>query len=360
MSVTVNVNGLSLVHQGSNGLAIASVPDVCKTPTPSGPVPIPYPNIALSADLAKGTKKVKTGGNMIAVSGSEFSRSTGDEPGTAGGVVSGTFMKEATWLTYSFDVKIENKNACRLTDKMLLNHGNTLCAAGELQAFLVNTGDPVLDVLCQIFCEVRERGHKHKGKGRFNYSSEAKKLGKSSAAQKAFRKAAGEGVEVACEKGMLAAVKKGALKGTGRVVVENADAIERRVLKAALKKAGGEAIEGGAKKLGKKAAKKIIAKFIPVVNILSTAYDVYELVSLGIDISKQVSSFMKAYDTFRIRPDVAVTMPDGTMSIYDYKFDYPDGGADSMKWDQRELYKSKTGEKPRVVDRDKCQGCKKK
>ena len=58
MPVTVGVNKLSVVHKSSNGVSIA-FPDVCKTPSPAGPIPIPYPNIAKSSDTAKGTKKVK-------------------------------------------------------------------------------------------------------------------------------------------------------------------------------------------------------------------------------------------------------------------------------------------------------------
>jgi uncharacterized Zn-binding protein involved in type VI secretion len=132
--VSVAVNGLSVAHKGSNGLAMATVPDVCKTPSPGGPVPVPYPNIARSASLAKGTKKVKTDGKMTAIKGCKFSRSNGDEAGTAGGVVSNSNMKEAEFILFSFDVKLEGKNACRLTDKMTCNKKNTVCLAGEIQA----------------------------------------------------------------------------------------------------------------------------------------------------------------------------------------------------------------------------------
>ena len=107
MAETININNLSLCHKGSSGMSIATVPDVCKTPTPSGPVPMPYPNIAMESDLAKGTTSVEVdGGNMAANYGSEFSKSSGDEAGTVGGVTSNTFIKEATWITYSFDVKL--------------------------------------------------------------------------------------------------------------------------------------------------------------------------------------------------------------------------------------------------------------
>ncbi|MGB1013588.1 MAG: DUF4150 domain-containing protein [Nannocystaceae bacterium] len=128
--VTVKVNGLSQVHKSSMGVARATIPDVCKTPSPGGPVPIPYPNIAMSTSLKKGTKKVKTDGKMAAIKGSEYSRSNGDEAGTAGGIKSGVNMKEAKFILYSPDVKYEGKNACRRTDKMTMNHENTMCLGG--------------------------------------------------------------------------------------------------------------------------------------------------------------------------------------------------------------------------------------
>ena len=136
MPVTININNISLCHKGSNGISTATIPDVCKTPAPPGPpVPIPYPNIAMSMDLMKGTKKVKAdGGMMCAIDGSEFMKSTGDEPGVAGGVASSTFIKEATWITFSMDVKFEGKGACRLTDKMFHNHQNTVNMAGVIQS----------------------------------------------------------------------------------------------------------------------------------------------------------------------------------------------------------------------------------
>jgi hypothetical protein len=136
MPVTIHCNGSSnsLVHKGNGGITQSTLPDVCKTPSPAGPVPIPYPIIvSMASDLDKGSKTVKIDGdNMVAIKGSEFSRCAGDEAGTAGGVKSSTNMKEATWILYSFDVKIEGENACRLADKMLMNHGNTACLAGHM------------------------------------------------------------------------------------------------------------------------------------------------------------------------------------------------------------------------------------
>jgi hypothetical protein len=124
MPVTVGVNFLSVVHAGSNGVTIA-FPDVCKTPSPAGPIPIPYPNIAKSSDTAKGTTKVKCDGNPVCVKDSNFSMSTGDEAGTAGGVVSSKFKGKAEFVLFSFDVKFEGKNVCRAFDLMLHNDKNT-------------------------------------------------------------------------------------------------------------------------------------------------------------------------------------------------------------------------------------------
>jgi len=155
MPVSVKVNGTSnsLVHKGSNGISIATIPDVCKTPSPGGPVPLPYPNISQSNMLSKGTTTVKADRMMVAIKGSEFSMSNGDQPGTLGGVKSSTFMKESTWILYSFDVMMDGKNACRLTDKKFQNHENTADAAGVLQLPVIPTGLTAEQmVACAIDC----------------------------------------------------------------------------------------------------------------------------------------------------------------------------------------------------------------
>lgn len=140
MPVTIKVNGVanSMVHKGSGGITVATIPDVCLTPSPAGPVPVPYPNIAMSSALTKGTTSVKAdGGMMIAVKGSELAMSTGDEAGSNGGVASGTFKGPSSPILFSFDVKIDGRNAVRLTDKMLQNRQNTADLAGLIQAPVV-------------------------------------------------------------------------------------------------------------------------------------------------------------------------------------------------------------------------------
>ncbi len=126
MAVSVGVNKLSIVNSDSNGTSIA-FPDVCLTPAPPAPpIPIPYPNIAKSSDTAQGTKTVKAEGNPICVQDSNFSTSSGDEAGSAGGgVASGMIQGKAEFVNYSFDVQFEGKNVPRSFDLMLHNSKNT-------------------------------------------------------------------------------------------------------------------------------------------------------------------------------------------------------------------------------------------
>ena len=135
MPATVNVNNRTVVHANSGGVCMG-MPDVCKTPTPGGPVPIPYPNIAKSQDTAMGSSTVTVDGQPIMLKDSCFSQSTGDEAGSAGGVLSSLIKGKAEFINYSFDVMVEGKNVCRLGDMMLLNNRNTP-PAPEVQPPLV-------------------------------------------------------------------------------------------------------------------------------------------------------------------------------------------------------------------------------
>lgn len=123
MGQTTFANGRGIVHKGSGGMSIA-FPDVCKTPSPAGPIPIPYPNVGMASDTSGGTKKVKTDKKMSMVKGAKYSKSTGDEPGTAGGVISGVNRGECEFMLYSFDVKFEGKNVCRMGDSLFHNKKN--------------------------------------------------------------------------------------------------------------------------------------------------------------------------------------------------------------------------------------------
>lgn len=125
MGQTTFANSRGIVHKGSGGMSIA-FPDVCKTPSPAGPIPIPYPNIGKASDTSGGPTSVKTDGQMPMVKGAKYSRSMGDEAGSAGGVMSGINMGECEFMMYSFDVKFEGKNVCRMGDPLFHNKKNIM------------------------------------------------------------------------------------------------------------------------------------------------------------------------------------------------------------------------------------------
>jgi hypothetical protein len=124
---TTFCNSRGIAHKGSNGFSLV-FPDVCKTPAPPAPapVPIPYPNTGKSSDTSQGPTSVKTDGQMPMVKGAKYMMSMGDEPGVAGGVISSTFKQECEYLLYSFDVKFEGKNVCRMGDQLWHNKKNIL------------------------------------------------------------------------------------------------------------------------------------------------------------------------------------------------------------------------------------------
>jgi len=88
------------------GVLNLGFPDVCQVPTPVGPVPIPFPNIAISTMAIPSQFKVlimcSPAHNMMTVT----PISNGDNPGVAMGVVSGMVMGPQTALMGSTKVMI--------------------------------------------------------------------------------------------------------------------------------------------------------------------------------------------------------------------------------------------------------------
>jgi hypothetical protein len=126
MGNTTLANNLSPVTKGSNGVVLAA-PDICKTPTPGGPAPLPYPNVSKSGDLAKGSSTVKVDGHPVCLCGkSNFSMSTGDEAGSAGGGVASSKIKGSSRpLAGSPNIKIEGKAVVRNAEMFIANKDNT-------------------------------------------------------------------------------------------------------------------------------------------------------------------------------------------------------------------------------------------
>ncbi len=125
MAKTTFANTRGVVHKGS-GSTSTVFPDVCKTQCGPPVIPIPYPNLGQASDTTKGPKSVKVDGEMPMVKEALYSKSSGDEAGTHKGVVSGTHKDVCEFMMYSFDVKIEGRNVCRLDDPLFHNKKNIM------------------------------------------------------------------------------------------------------------------------------------------------------------------------------------------------------------------------------------------
>ncbi|SEP10652.1 DUF4150 domain-containing protein [Aquisalimonas asiatica] len=118
---TVLINGRTAVHAASGGTLTA--PDVCKTP-PKCKTDL-FQSIATSADATATATTVLVNGHPVCHAGSLFAQSTANEPGSCGGVTSGTIKGPAEFVTFSPDVLIEGQPAVRQGDHMVSNFHNT-------------------------------------------------------------------------------------------------------------------------------------------------------------------------------------------------------------------------------------------
>lgn len=120
----------ALTLQG--GTCMSSTPDVCKTPTPAGPVPTPYVNMFMCNMVLPNTActKVFISGALALNVKSQTAISNGDEAGTAGGVVSNQFIGKGEFIQGSTKVTLEGKAAVSQGATTKHNNGNTtgLCS----------------------------------------------------------------------------------------------------------------------------------------------------------------------------------------------------------------------------------------
>jgi hypothetical protein len=118
------VNQKKLVASVSSGhTAVSTGPnDMCKTPTPGGPVPMPYPNVALSVTMGPGyTTKTLVMGTPMWTKKGKSALSNGDQPGVALGVVSNKIMGMCEITMASNDVFAEGGAVVRTLDSTLSN-----------------------------------------------------------------------------------------------------------------------------------------------------------------------------------------------------------------------------------------------
>jgi uncharacterized Zn-binding protein involved in type VI secretion len=198
--MTVGVNPPKTpVTTGSNGVATAAVPNVCKMPGPPAPfVPTPLPNIGRSSLSPKDfSKTVQIEGNPVAIKGATFG-SMGDvaSKGTGGGIVSSNVEGPTAFVAPgSMDVKIEGQNVQLLGDATTNNNGTPPNAStpAEMQAtdvatpFVVpiNCEEKMTDprpgkawdnCMCQQLCAKVKAMEKARAKGKINAVPGARKL----------------------------------------------------------------------------------------------------------------------------------------------------------------------------------------
>jgi hypothetical protein len=104
-------------------------PDACKTPTPGGPQPIPYPvNIAQGATATGAAMRVLFDGAPAHNLGTSIPMSNGDNAGTLGGVVSNRFMGQVRHTAGATTVLVGGKPVTRATSPTASNNGNCVGA----------------------------------------------------------------------------------------------------------------------------------------------------------------------------------------------------------------------------------------
>jgi hypothetical protein len=112
-------------RKNSSWKAICTAPDFCKTPVGSSTPPIPYQVIAELGQSDKTVPNVRFNGDPCKVlDQSIVPKCTGDEPGTAKGVKSGTAADKVEPASASTTVRAGKKRVVRHLDTCTLNSGN--------------------------------------------------------------------------------------------------------------------------------------------------------------------------------------------------------------------------------------------
>lgn len=165
--MSVSVNGPKTpVTKGSNGTAMATLPNICKMPGPPAPfIPAPLPNIGKSGEKVKGySKKVKVEKKTVAIKGASFG-SMGDvaSKGTGGGMLSSNTHGPCKFISPgSMDVKFEGKNVHLLSDLVTNNGGpsGSPANAATMMGAINPTGVVSVpeDIKCPI-CEDKPQPH---------------------------------------------------------------------------------------------------------------------------------------------------------------------------------------------------------
>ena len=115
-------------RKNSNWKAICTAPDFCKTPVGSSTPPIPYQVIADLGQSENCVQSVRFNEDPCFVfNPSIVPKCTGDEPGTAKGVKSGTVSGKVKPTGACPNVRAESKQVVREDDPGTMNDGNCSC-----------------------------------------------------------------------------------------------------------------------------------------------------------------------------------------------------------------------------------------
>jgi hypothetical protein len=101
-----------------SGNAILAFPDVCKTPNPGGPVPIPYPNQAMTGQAKTAVKTAAIGSTLSAQK-----VSTGNVAGTSMQGMAGQAKTAAKTAVIGSKVSIEGTSMLLTGDLRIHNQG---------------------------------------------------------------------------------------------------------------------------------------------------------------------------------------------------------------------------------------------
>jgi hypothetical protein len=214
---------------------------------------------------------------------------------------------------------------------------NKGCGNGVAQT---RRADPVFKEMCAILCKVRSEACQ----GLFSLADDPEKKRVQLSKIAEDRAANSPDLKRAINKkygaGALGKVAKQRLVLFSRSIAGRVAASADKI-KNYLQPLRDRLIREAKNKIGKVAVKKIASgwmKFVPILNVLSTAYDIYDIATTGYDIYKTIDEaigkFSKNPNIYEIFPDLAVEGPDGKLKdIYDFKFD-----GDRYRLEQDKLY----------------------
>jgi len=99
-------------------------PDVCLTPSPAGPVPVPYPNITAGPMGVPAVYNVLFMGTPVHNMATSIPLSNGDNAGVATGVASAAVMGPSRHLTGAFTCLVGGTPVTRVSSSSLQNSTN--------------------------------------------------------------------------------------------------------------------------------------------------------------------------------------------------------------------------------------------